>query len=438
MRKTQLLIALAAVGFAGSAAATNGYFSHGYGMTAKGMAGAATAMTKDAFGGANNPATMVWVGNRIEGGVDAFSPVRSAERTGSGNGIDVPSHNSDNELFAIPEFGYNKMLNDKMSFGVTVYGNGGMNSDYSANKITSVAGSGLCFFFQTGGAGAGTANYNTLCGNGALGVDLTQLVVAPTFAYKVSEDSSIGVSPLIGYQRFSADGLQAFASMSSDANNLTGRGYDSSYGFGVRIGGYSKLNDKVSVGAAYATKVDMGKFDKYKGLFAEQGNFDMPANWNIGIAFQANPELTVALDYQHIAYGDVKAVANPSTNTGLLGSDGGRGFGWSDMDIVKLGVEYKYRPNMILRAGYSHTDSPIQARDVTFNILAPAVIEDHFTLGLTYQMDKESDLTFSYMHALENSVTGASLFTALGAGASGNETIKMHQNSLGVAYSKRF
>ena len=44
------------------ASATNGYFSHGYGMKGKGRVGVSTAFTDDTFGGANNPAQMAWVG----------------------------------------------------------------------------------------------------------------------------------------------------------------------------------------------------------------------------------------------------------------------------------------------------------------------------------------------------------------------------------------
>src|SRR3990172_11021923 len=79
-RNVILALAVAAAVAAPSAFATYGYFSHGYGMTAKGMAGASTAMAKDTFGGANNPASMVWVGNRLDVGVDVFSPHRSEER----------------------------------------------------------------------------------------------------------------------------------------------------------------------------------------------------------------------------------------------------------------------------------------------------------------------------------------------------------------------
>ena len=75
---------------------------------------------------------------------------------------------------------------------------------------------------------------------------------------------------------------------------------------------------------------------------------------------------------------------------------------------------------------------------MTFNILAPGVVQDHYTLGFTRAMDKDSELTMAYMHAAENSVSGNSLFTALGAGNTGQETIKMHQNSLGIALGKKW
>ena len=62
MRMKRIAVSLFVAGMAASpsAQATNGYFSHGYGMKAKGMGGAATAMAIDTFGGANNPASMVW------------------------------------------------------------------------------------------------------------------------------------------------------------------------------------------------------------------------------------------------------------------------------------------------------------------------------------------------------------------------------------------
>lgn len=416
-----------------SAHATNGYFSHGYGMKAKGMAGAATARTDDTFGGANNPASMVWVGNRIDLGADLFSPDQGMTRSGA---TAVPgSVDSEDDYFLIPEFGYNRMLNQHTSLGVTVYGNGGMNTDYPIGGFACPPGFG----------GANPAN--PLCGITDLGVDLSQLIIAPTIAYKINESHSIGASPLLVYQRIAITGLHAFAQLSLDPANLTNKGYDDSTGFGVRIGWLGKVTDKVTLGAAYSSKVGMSRFDKYRGLFAESGDFDIPSNWNLGIAFQATPTVKVALDYQRINYSDTKSISDssqtlgcvpnppvgPATGAGCLGGANGIGFGWQDVDVWKLGVEYGYSKNVVLRAGWNHGDNPIRGADVTFNILAPGVVQDHLTLGFTYTTPSGGEWTVAYMHAFENDVTGAPNPVYFPAG--GTEKINMNQNSLGIAYS---
>ena len=421
MKFTQVFALMALAGLAGSAYATNGYFSHGYGMKAKGMAGVSTTNTEDAFGGANNPAAMAFAGNRIDLGADLFSPIREASNTGAFGPGTVTSE-SDSEYFLIPEFGYNHMMNANLSLGVTVYGNGGMNTDYPALP--------------------GFGGANLLGGSGSLGVDLTQLIVAPTLAYKVAPDHSIGIAPLLGYQRFAATGLQGIAGFSTSPGNVSENGHDSSFGYGVRVGYLGKITPTVTIGAAYASKMDFEEFDKYSGLFAEQGDFDIPENYNLGVAWQATPAVKLAVDYQRISYSGVDSVGGavlPNFFNGL-GASNGPGFGWDDMDIWKLGMEYKYSPSLTLRAGYSRTDSPIESgncasntncAEVTLNILAPAVIEEHVTLGLTYTLASGNEVTMSYMHAFCNDVSGVRP-PAFGGGV---DRIEMYQNSLGIQYS---
>ncbi|MDK9714153.1 MAG: outer membrane protein transport protein [Sulfuritalea sp.] len=454
MKKIAALLAIAAA--SGSAFATDGYFAHGYGMKAKGMGGAATAMASDAMGGANNPASMVWAGDRLDIGLDLFAPKRSISRTGSGAvGIDGSSSSGSN-LFYVPEFGYNKMMGWDMSAGITVYGNGGMNTDYQGGELGNSA---------TCGTGAGGFNqasqqagpYNLLCGAGKLGMNLEQLIIAPTFAMKVNKQHSFGGSLLIGYQKFRAYGLSSFYGYTPNAANpyatnnfVSDRGDDTSWGYGLKFGWMGKVSDTVTLGASYTTKMKMKKFSKYKDLFAEEGDFDMPESLNLGIAVKATPALTIAADYQRINYGDVKSVANSSRmpldpaigpgGAGIansLGCSTCRGFGWGSVDVVKLGVEYQYSPNLVLRAGYNHTDNPIKSRDVTFNMIAPGVVQDHVTLGFTYNVSKDSELTMSYMHAYKNSVSGLSLFNSW-TGGTAVDKIEMSQDSLGIAYGMKF
>ncbi|WP_296892874.1 outer membrane protein transport protein [Thiobacillus sp.] len=417
MKFTRVFAFMALAGLAGSAYATNGYFSHGYGMKAKGMAGASTASSDDAFGGANNPASMAFAGNRLDLGVDLFSPRREASNAGD-FGTPVSSK-SDSNYFLVPELGYNHMVNNDLALGVTVYGNGGMNTNYKALS--------------------GFGNTNILGGQGKLGVDLMQLIVAPTAAYKIAPNHSIGISPLIGYQRFKAYGLQAFNSYSASNANLTNNGYDDSFGYGVRIGYMGKITPTVTIGAAYASKMNFQEFDKYKGLFAEQGDFDIPENYNLGAAWDVTPTVKLALDYQRINFSKVPSVGNPVTNLLVLGqplgSTNGPGFGYSNINVWKLGTEYKYSQNLTLRAGYSHSDNPISASDTgetMLNILAPAVIKDTATLGFTYTLASGNELTMAYMHGFKNSVSAARPGAPFGTQV---DTIEMYQNSLGIAYS---
>ncbi|MDO9474358.1 MAG: outer membrane protein transport protein [Caulobacter sp.] len=430
MKFTRVFAFMALAGLAGSAFATNGYFSHGYGMKAKGMGGAATATHDDAFFGANNPAAAAFAGNRIDLGMDLFSPIREYTRVG---GALPGSAESDSNYFLVPEFGYNRMVNSNLALGVTVYGNGGMNTDYPASDSNLTCASG--------------ANKNMLCGSGSLGVDLMQLIIAPTAAFKVNASHSIGISPLLGYQRFKAEGLDAFAQISTDPGNLTNQGYDDSFGYGVRVGYMGKISPTVTIGAAYASKMNFEEFDKYKGLFAEQGDFDIPSNWNLGVAWQATPAVKLALDYQRINYSDVASVSNtsqpagcvpnppagPAASATCLGGASGIGFGWQDIDVWKLGVEYKYSQNLMLRAGFNHGDNPIGANDVVFNSIAPGVIENHVTLGFTYTLATGNELTMSYMHGFANDVVGAD--NAYFPTGSTNNKIEMYQNAIGIQYS---
>lgn len=382
-----VVLALVAGGLVSPVAhATNGYFSHGYGMKAKGMGGVGIALPQDALAAATNPAGMVMVGDRIDFGVDWFKPNRHAVAPPQ---VGELSGNGDSS-FLIPEFGYNKSLGSDSSFGVSVYGNGGMNTNYATSSF----------------------------GTGRMGVDLMQLFIAPTYAMKFNADNAVGISLNLAYQQFKAEGLQGFGVMNP--------GYDSSTGLGVRIGWTGKVTPSVTLGATYQTKTKMGKLNKYSGLFAEQGGFDIPANYGVGIAAKLTETTTIAADIEQIEYSKVNSIGNPMTSPGAMGASNGPGFGWRDMTVLKLGVSHQYDSGLVVRAGYSTGRQPIPDNETMFNVVAPGVVQDHLTLGATWVMPSKSELTVGYMHAFKKTVTGT--------GGTTGFNLNMYQDSLGIAY----
>ncbi len=416
LNKIAALIAIAAA--SGSAFATNGYFAHGYGMKAKGMAGVGIALPQDGLAAATNPAGMVMVGDRLDLGVDWFKPNRGAEIVGTvagGGGMNGSHDGNGDSSFLVPEFGYNKMLGWDMSVGVSIYGNGGMNTKYNTSPFVAIG------------------------GQNPAGVNLEQLFIAPTFAMRLNKDHALGVSIVMAYQTFGATGLQPFdGAGSSNPGSVTNRGNDHSTGWGLRLGWTGQVSENVTLGATYASKIK-GKFNDYKGLFAEEGRFDIPENYGFGIAVKATPKLTVAADIQQINYGSVKAIANPNCGGAgcLLGTSGGSGFGWRDMTVFKLGVSYELSKDMTLRAGVSTNRQPIPARETFFNILAPGVVENHLTLGGTWTLANKNELTVGYMHAFKKTVNGSGSVAPTGMGA-GEANLHMSQDSLGLAYGIKF
>ena len=440
-RQIATLTPLALLVAAATAHATDGYFANGYGMKSIGMGGAAAAVAIEPFGGAVNPGAMSFLDNQWQLGVSWFSPDRSASRSGSGPaGIDG-SATSGSTNFFIPEFGVNWRYRPDLAFGLTVYGNGGMNTNYPGGQIPSAS---ACAAFNPN-----PGPYNLLCGNGSLGVNMSQLMIAPYLSWQITPGQSVGIAPVLAYQRFSAEGLQAFDNpvASTAMGSVTNNGNSDSWGGGVRIGYMGEFSKQFSLGVAWASKMSMGNFDEYKGLFAQSGAFDIPSNFTIGIGVKPTEQWLLALDFERIFYSDVPSVTNPSSLLGncfagqtnaCLGGSNGAGFGWQDIDVWKFGVQYVVNQQWTLRGGYNHSGNPVQPADVTINILAPGVVQNQWTLGATWKPDALSEVTGMFMYAQNNSVTGQSLFVGFGAPSTTSETIQMKQYQLGIAYSRKF
>ena len=447
--KTRLILALAAA-VPLAAQATDGYFANGYGMKSAGMGGAAIAVAQEPFGGAVNPGAMSFLGNEWQVGASWFQPLREVSRTGSGQGNIDGAVGSESRSFFIPEFGINWKYRPDLAFGVTVYGNGGMNTDYPAAQISNQS---ACTNFR-GGTPVGP--YNMLCGNGSLGVNLMQLMIAPYVSWQPMQGHSIGITPVIAYQRFKAEGLQMFDSplFSNSPGSVTNNGTDSSWGIGVRIGYMGQFTEQIAFGAAWQSKVSMGNFDNYKGLFAQQGGFDIPSSFTVGASFRPTSQWLIALDFERIFYDDAPSVSNPlaliypclppqfggqNVRANCLGGDNGAGFGWQNVDVWKIGVQYMLNDKWTLRAGYNHTQNPITPPNVTFNMIAPGVVQNQYSAGTTYRIDRDSEVTGSFMFAANNSVTGPSFFAPFNpALATTTEKISMKQYLLGLAYSRKF
>ena len=105
--------------------------------------------------------------------------------------------------------------------------------------------------------------------------------MAPTLSWQYTEGQSFGLSPLIGYQRIKVYGFQALENISAHPEAVSNRGNDDAFGAGVRLGWFGRLLPWLDIGAAYSSRMYFQKFDRYRGLIADGGGFDIPQNLSL-------------------------------------------------------------------------------------------------------------------------------------------------------------
>ena len=412
--------------------ATNGYFPTGFGPQSKGLAGAGVAFNKTALGGVSNPALLVHVGHQLEVAVDTLNPPRGFNAKphtplGPYPIVTPDNYESENNFFLSPGFAYNYPVAENATLGFSLTG-AGMSSEYNSTIFDYFYPGADPFFIATAPAG----------------VEIMQFNFGLPFSLKLNDTHSIGITPIFNLQSFEAKGGEPFRQVSLYPNHVTNNGRSWSTGFGVRVGWQGVISDSFTLGASYQPRSDMSKFDEYQGLFAEAGDFDIPATAQIGLAFKFYPDLTFVVDYQYIGYGDIKSLANPnntplvpgSNASNYMGKTTGTGGGWEDADIIKLGLEWQYSDALTYRVGYSKSNKIIPNSQLLINIVAPVVNDEHFSLGATYRMDDAAQWSIALTHAPKVTDIGYNPNTGGVTGQQGE--IYMEQTELSLSYTHSF
>ncbi|MGO8738825.1 OmpP1/FadL family transporter [Rhodoblastus sp.] len=390
------LTALSLAATAGVAHATDGYFVEGATARDQSLAGAGSADPTESLTIANNPAGLVDVGRQFNGDISLFMPWRGYDASANSALIAPGSYNSERNAFVLPALGYSQPFGPDSAWGVGMVGNGGMNTTYSAN-IPHAA----CGFF-------GFPQQGVFCG-GRAGVDLNQGLIYVGYAQRFG-NVDLGIAPVLAIQTFSAYGLGAFGAfgLSQSPNFVSDHSPSYSVGAGVRAGAIYHYSPALTFSVQGSTPIWTSNFANYQGLFAQGGSFDVPATIGAGLAYKFMPTFTVMLDYKHIFYSGVASISNAMAPIGIatMGSANGPGFGWKDVDIVALGLEWAYSDRLTLRAGYSYSTNPVTSANVMLNVLAPGTVTSHIGAGFSYAVTQNSAFDFSMLYAPRVGVSG--------------------------------
>jgi len=181
-----------------------------------------------------------------------------------------------------------------------------------------------------------------------------------------------------------------------------------------KIQGGLASDQQAAAGLVMADLTAMG-IDMSKGMAAMYDvdiEFAWPQEFGFGAAYEANDRLTIAADLRWINWKDsmdkfvmkLSGGTNANVNAMMGGADitVDMPMNWDDQIVFALGAEYLATEELALRAGFNIGNNPVPAETVI--PIFPAVVENHVTLGVGYNITENISLDAAYEHVFSNSL----------------------------------
>lgn len=377
MRQTHPALALATL-FATLCAASapafaiNGGQPGGYGVKNAAMGGASIALPLDAEAAANNPAGMAFVPKSVTLGLAVFDGRSSADYLLPGNRLE------NHTTLAVPTGGIQWPLDDRLSVGLTLAAQG-VGADYEQPALPV--------------PGAGNAKSS-----------LKVAEFIPTVAWKAAPTLALGVALNLAAQRFDTSGVIVPAQVPGGLLPLPSHGSQSAHGVGLRVGALWQATPALTLGLNLKSRTRMSKLDGYADdlLAYSEGRIDVPAQVGIGVAWNASPSVTVAADWLRIGYAGLKVMQDP------------QGFGWQDLDVLRIGAAWDLDERLTLRAGLSRNTNPIDSARLAQNVLVPSLFDRAVTAGITWRHGAASELNLALEVNTRRSAAGTDASAGVG------------------------
>ena len=236
---------------------------------------------------------------------------------------------------------------------------------------------------------------------------LRSMGITPTLAYKFNDSFSVAAG--ITYMSLNARYTSAVPAAANPANWAVLGMDGSGDAWGYTLGATFKPTTTTEIGIGYRSelKVDVdGNFlasGAYAALAAPvKTTLPLPQSVNLGIKQVLNSEWTVLAGLEWTNWSVLKAPAVINQNTGAAHAALSTiPFNYQDGWYASLGAEYKWNPDLTLRAGLGYEWTPV--KDVERSARLPDNDRLWTSLGFGYQLSNQLNIDFGYTHIFPKS-----------------------------------
>jgi len=378
------------------APAQTGHVVNGVGAVNQSMGGTGTGNPLDASSAIQwNPAAITGLKNsEVEFGFELLNPDSSIRSSVSRPFKMAGSTSSDTGISTIPSIGLvHHLAGTPWTLALGAFGIAGFGVDYPSdpkNPILNPAPMGFGSVFS----------------------DFQLLQLSPTVAYQIDEKWSVGLAPTIDQAHLAVD---PFCGAPPDDANKDGfptfpdaAHITDSWGWGYQTGvWYNDAESGWKAGASYKSEQDFAPFrwnstDEAGRPRRVSLNLNFPSIASLGVGYSGLKSFDFAFDVRYIDYSHADGFGPAKFRKNLSVA----GFGWDSIVVLAFGTQYKVTDDLWVRAGYAYNSNPIPDHNSTFNLPAPAIIQQHVSGGVSLKISKAAKVDLAYVHGFQNTVRG--------------------------------
>lgn len=374
-----------------SASATLGVFEHGSGIKSMGFGGVDYVGNEEATSLGANPSSLIQLGDRVDVGTDVITIRSRSYVTGNAAGPDDSFSSNGRHALPIPQAGFSKQFADHWAVGLAASA-AGLNPDYERSPYARFAAP------SQAAAAASAAN------------SLKVIGISLGIAYEPISGQAFGVAFNAHHQALNLRGIAPFTAFSESPANVTDVGKHGAYAAGYTIGWTGQISPWVTGAVSYRSRTWAQRIEEYRGLLPDQGRLELPSIYGGALLFAPSEKWQIATQFQRYNYSSSHFFGNRVDKLFAgypLGSSDGPGLGWKDQNAFKLGLRYQALPELTLRAGFLYATQLIPRSQTLLAPLAPGTSQIHYTAGLTYALNKASELSSYFAVAPNTKVRGS-------------------------------
>ena len=367
----------------------------GVGPVNESMGGAATAAPIDSIGALLwNPASISGIcGDDMSFGMTLILP---STKLGSGFGPFGAWTDSEPGVTPVPSMGFVRHVEGTpLSYGLGIFGVGGCSVNYPCDLRNLIL----------------TPQPPHGLGLGRLSANVDVFQIAPTVAYELNENWSIGFAPTLTIGKLYASPLFLGPKNNADGDGFatysSGVGTRYIWGGGFQLGAYYTNPNGWHFGASLKSPqwMEPARYKSEDELRRpETIKFDLnyPLIASVGVAYSGWEKWIVAVDFRYFDYANT-----PGFENGGFNADGSlSGLGWESIGSMAIGVQRQLSDRLFVRGGYCLNGNPVTADSAIYNVASPLIVKNSVHTGFSYVFADNWIAAVAYTHVFENDAKG--------------------------------